>query len=1123
MVQKTYQTTLLIRGDSKNAVRELQLSRSELEKLVGAQKKSGLTSNRMGQAFLRANTQVGRLSRGLQGLGGLLSAIGISAFVGKVLSSADAFASMRGQLKLVTDSQGELNRVYARSLALANETGQATEATVNLYARLVRSTAELSLSQDDLFTITQAVNQSFVVSGASATESSSAILQLSQGLAAGALRGEELNSVMENNPRLARALANGLGVSIGQLREMGTAGDLTAEAVTGALLKMSHEINAEFQNMPMTIGRAMQSLSNSVNDALGSVDTGPLTGAIGDAQQLLADPKFRASLNELASAVVRVATAFAQSLAKGVQFAKFLGEELSARLNGPVWGDIPRMEDKLERLNSELKTTLVLRSNQINMMQRETKTTRRLRAEIEQLTREINLAYKEKADAARITREQEKAQRLAADAARREAGAQRRLGENQAEANRVAKEAEQGRTKLVEIAVQAADGSLTLTEAEKRLGQALKDTAKETVKAEQWRTELAEIAAQAADGSLTLTEAEKRLGQALKDTAKETVKAQKELKTLVLQADPVAAALERFGKRLDDAFAGFFKRLIRDGKASFNGLKELALDALAEIIYAYSRRKIILALGLGAGSTGALAGTARSGDAGGLGVLIKGIANIPSAVYGNVWGLLNNLSGGFAPNALVRINSFFGNAAAGINKTGQILGGGFNTGSLITAGGGMLGGYLANQWFGPGKGTSVGSTLGSLSGGLASAASAGAGGIMAGLGAVAGPVGALVGAILGGALGSVFNKKPDKKTAFAQVDLRNNGEVSVSGWTGKQFSQENRDAVEKLGELGKALANVIGGSTTLLDIAKDNRKGFWFNEVNYGANVDQLVKDMFQQIINGARNLEPALKTLIQNFRGTGAETLNFVQAVVGLAKASKVNAAEVAREAWQGAKAVTAAARTATAAYVKQSDSLRDLVGKYDGSTSAAQTLGRALAANKDMAFKLATAILQASDQVNALSANSAKQIRQSVLGEEALRQARIQERDALIAGLDSMIDPARIRAAFAQIEQLNTQIFRSLTSEERLKQFESFATTIEAANRVAQERLREALADIEERETTTNAQITAILNDSAARQQEAAEAMQRAAAGFGAWVSRLPGSINVNVDLPRPAEVNR
>ena len=1081
MVQKTYQTTLLIRGDSKNAVRELQLSRSELEKLIGVQKKSGLASTRMGQAFLRANTQVGRMSRGLQGFGGVLSAIGISAFAGKVLSSADAFASMQGQLKQVTDSQGELNRVYARSLALSNETGQATEATVNLYARLARSTAELSLSQDDLFTITQAVNQSFVVSGASATESSSAILQLSQGLAAGALRGEELNSVMENSPRLARALADGLGVSIGQLREMGTAGDLTAEAVTGAVLEMSHEINAEFQDMPMTIGRAMQSLSNSVNDTLGSVDTGPLTEAIGDAQKLLADPKFRDSLNELASAVVRVATAFAQSLSKGAQFAKFLGEELSARLNGPAFGDIPRMEDKLERLNSELKTTLVMRSNRITMMQRETKTTRRLRAEIEQLTREINLAYKEKADAARITREQEEAQRLAADAARREAEAQRRLAEDQAEANRVAKEAEQGRTKL------------------------------------------AEIASQAADGSSILTEAEKQLGQALKSAAKETANARKELKTLGLQADPVAAALGRFAKRLDDAFAGFFKRLIRDGKASFNGLKDLALNALAEIIYAYSRKKIILALGLGAGSTGALGGTARSGGAGGLGVLIKGMANIPSAVYGNAWGLLNNLSGGFAPNALGGINSFFGNAAVGINKTGQILGGGFNTGSLITAGSGMLGGYLANRWFGPGKGTSVGSTLGSLGGGLASAASAGAGGIMAGLGAVAGPVGALVGAILGGALGSVFNKKPDKKTAFAQVDLRNNGEVSVGGWTGKQFSQENRDAVAKLGELGKAFANVIGGSTTLLDFAKDNRKGLWFNEVNYGANVNQLVKDMFQQIIDGAKNLEPALKTLIQNFRGTGAETLNFAQAVVGLAKASKVNAAEAAREAWQGAKAVTAAARTATAAYVKQSDSLRDLVGKYDGSTSAAQTLGRALAANKDMAFKLATAILQASDQVNALSASSAKQIRQSVLGEEALRQARIQERDALIAGLDSMIDPARIRAAFAQIEQLNTQIFRSLTSEERLKQFESFATTIEAANRVAQERLREALADIEERETTTNAQITAILNDSAARQQEAAEAMQRAAAGFGAWVSRLPGSINVNVNLPRPAEVNR
>ncbi|MEM1189945.1 MAG: tape measure protein [Pseudomonadota bacterium] len=309
-------------------------------------------------AFSRANTTVDRLTRSMQGLGAALSALGLGAAMTQVIRATDQYAAMRGQLALVTESQEQLNSTYERSLRLANETGQSTETTVSLYARLARSTEELNLSQNQLFTITEAVNQSFVVSGASAQESSSAILQLSQGLAAGALRGEELNSVMENSPRLARALADGLGVSIGQLRSLGQEGQLTAERVTGALLSTADSINDEFEQMPMTVGRATQRVRNLVGDMFGTVDAEPVMEAVEEFEELIADEGFQRSITSVTEGLISMATGFARALDSGTRLSRFIGEELSRRLNGTALDDIPGMTRELEKLESRLENKL---------------------------------------------------------------------------------------------------------------------------------------------------------------------------------------------------------------------------------------------------------------------------------------------------------------------------------------------------------------------------------------------------------------------------------------------------------------------------------------------------------------------------------------------------------------------------------------------------------------------------------------------------------------------------------------------------------------------------------------------------------------------------------------------
>lgn len=236
--------------------------------------------NKMQRAFDDAN----RSLKGLEGAARLATRAfaGLSLAVGarEFIQLADKARTLENRLKLVTRSTGELNQIQERLFNLSQDTRASFEGTVELYARVARATNELGISQGRLIGITRTINQAMIVSGATAQEAEAALIQLSQGLAAGALRGEELNSVMEQTPRLAQAIAAGMGVTIGELRKLGQEGKLTAETVIAALESQAEVINAEFGEMDVTVGQAMTSLGNSMLRLVGTVDdaTGASTG-----------------------------------------------------------------------------------------------------------------------------------------------------------------------------------------------------------------------------------------------------------------------------------------------------------------------------------------------------------------------------------------------------------------------------------------------------------------------------------------------------------------------------------------------------------------------------------------------------------------------------------------------------------------------------------------------------------------------------------------------------------------------------------------------------------------------------------------------------------------------------
>ncbi len=209
--------------------------------------------------------------------GAALAAIGIGTTVSDLVKMADASTNVASRLSLVTTSAAELAQVQRRLFDIAQSSRVSFVDLAGTYAQIARSTKELGVSQSSLLGIIKTVSQAVTISGGSAQSAQAALVQLSQGFAAGALRGEELNSVMEQTPRLAQAIADGLGVGIGKLREMGQAGELTAEKVLGALEKSAAKVEAEFGKMAVTVEQASTQAANSVLRLVGAFDK--LSGA----------------------------------------------------------------------------------------------------------------------------------------------------------------------------------------------------------------------------------------------------------------------------------------------------------------------------------------------------------------------------------------------------------------------------------------------------------------------------------------------------------------------------------------------------------------------------------------------------------------------------------------------------------------------------------------------------------------------------------------------------------------------------------------------------------------------------------------------------------------------------
>ena len=254
------ESRLLISIDARNAERTAKALNSELQ---------GITNNGN-----KAVSQTNALGTSMQALAGYMAGV---VTVGAAINKMDAYTNLQNRLKLVTNSQQELNKAMNDTFRIAQSSYQTWDSVVQVYQRFSDNAKTLGINMEQTAKLTETVSKAVAVSGASTQAAEAALTQFGQALASGTLRGEELNSILEQTPALAKAIAQGMGITVGQLRSVAAEGKITGEVLVDALTKSADSVEELFSKTDITISQSIGLLSNELTKFVG--EAGQSSGA----------------------------------------------------------------------------------------------------------------------------------------------------------------------------------------------------------------------------------------------------------------------------------------------------------------------------------------------------------------------------------------------------------------------------------------------------------------------------------------------------------------------------------------------------------------------------------------------------------------------------------------------------------------------------------------------------------------------------------------------------------------------------------------------------------------------------------------------------------------------------
>lgn len=194
--------------------------------------------------------------------------------INAAINNMDTYTGLQNRLKLVTNNQAELNKATEDTFQIAQKTYSAWDSVLQVYQRFSDNAKTLNLTMDDTAQLTETVSKAVAISGASAEAADAALVQFGQALASGTLRGEELNSVMEQTPALAKAIAKGMGITVGELRSVAAEGKITSQEIVKALRNVESDVDALFAKTDITIGQSLTLLNNEITKFVGEAGKG---------------------------------------------------------------------------------------------------------------------------------------------------------------------------------------------------------------------------------------------------------------------------------------------------------------------------------------------------------------------------------------------------------------------------------------------------------------------------------------------------------------------------------------------------------------------------------------------------------------------------------------------------------------------------------------------------------------------------------------------------------------------------------------------------------------------------------------------------------------------------------
>ncbi|HCG3426520.1 TPA: tape measure protein [Acinetobacter baumannii] len=304
------ESRLVIVIDAKNAERNARNLGNELDSI---ERKGDFATKSM-DALSVATRQLAGYMAGL---------VTVSAAISKM----DTYTGLQNRLKLVTNNQVELNKATEDTFRIAQKTYSAWDSVLQVYQRFSDNAKTLNLTMDDTARLTETVSKAVAISGASAEAADAALVQFGQALASGTLRGEELNSVMEQTPALAKAIAQGMGITVGELRSVAAEGKITSQEIVKALRNVQDEVDALFAKTDITIGQSLTLLNNEITKFVGEAGKGSgaaqaLSGSIqllANNLNLIADSAFAIGIGLMTKAVLTKTVAVQASIAASAQ------------------------------------------------------------------------------------------------------------------------------------------------------------------------------------------------------------------------------------------------------------------------------------------------------------------------------------------------------------------------------------------------------------------------------------------------------------------------------------------------------------------------------------------------------------------------------------------------------------------------------------------------------------------------------------------------------------------------------------------------------------------------------------------------------------------------------------